>query len=357
MKEALSLTRDSDRKTAYASAPARVCLYGDNVDWISGPAILCAIDNLRTYTCVKEIKTGTIFTSDNLSGDSVSIKVDGYDYKGDWTDYLKATLKATEKRYGVNIDGLQINVNSTLPIGAGLSSSAALCVATIGALDAYFGIGMSSNEIADLAFKAEYHELHIPCGQMDQYSVAYGGILYVNCKDEPPQDIEKFKPRGDLVIVIGDTRMSKSTAHVINAIKARLTNKDPLINQYVDIAEKIILQARTHLRSSIWDINLIGEWMNVCQDSMRNHLKTSNQKLDTFCEIAIVSGATGAKLSGSGMGGCMFALCRRENQINVMEGLVSKGAVVFPGNIAEEGVRIEDEMSFEQSKASSYKLT
>lgn len=341
----------SNRADIYVSAPARVCLFGDNVDWISGPAMLMAIDNLRTYARIERTaQKGLVFASNNVKkGDGESIFVDPdkfSQYQGNWSDYMHASLKVVKDRYGFDFTNLRLEVNSTLPIGAGLSSSAALCIATIGLVDRYFELGMSPGEIAALAFKAEHYELNIPCGQMDQYSITHGGTLYVNCKDEPPKEIEKFSPDRDLVIVVGDTQEPKSTSQVINAIKARIAQKDELVNKYIDVSEKIIFSARLHLKNSSWNRKLVGDWMNECQESMRDHLKTSTPKLNDFCNTAMNAGAFGAKISGSGMGGCMFALCDKESYKSVSEALVLKGGVVFSGKIAEEGLKAESEQGF-----------
>ncbi len=341
------------------SVPGRVCFYGDNVDWISGPALLCSLENLRTFVKIINNKTGDLaLISHNFKNTiRISSSINKIRNKKEWFHYVLKVINVLEKKFKFRINGINIEVNSTLPIGAGLSSSAALCVAVSAALNEHFNLSLTPKEIAHISYLAEKYELGIPCGQMDQYSVALGGLIYVNCSKEPPIEIEKFSCRKKFIIVVGDTQITRDTGTVINDLKIRLNNKDPLILKYTKEAENIIRDARIYLRKKQWNLRLIGHWLNNHQKILKDYLLTSNNKLNLFTLKAVQSGAFGAKLSGAGKGGCMFAITELNNYETVAKSLKSLGAKVFIGHISDEGIRKETIKSYNESKKYSYSFT
>lgn len=342
------------------SVPARVCFFGDNVDWISGPALLCAIDNLRTFVKItNNHKEEIILQSYNVPTklQIISLVGDKKSGKKEWFSYAEKVIKILKEKYELKLRGINIQVNSTLPIAAGLSSSAALCVAVCGALNEHFNLRLNYRKIAHIAYLAERYELGVPCGQMDQYSVVFGNLLYVNCATEPPKEIEKFVIREKFIVIIGDTQIARNTGMVIDTLKERLKNNDPLILEYTRKAENIIKDARNYLKREKWDLNQIGIWLNRCQKILKENLLTSNEKLDLFTSAAVKSGALGAKLTGAGRGGCMFAICSQNNYKNTVKLLESLGAKVFIGYIPSEGLRKETLGSFNDSLKFSYSFT
>lgn len=347
-------------KTTVVSVPGRVCFYGDNVDWISGPALLCAIDNLRTFVKItNNHKEEIILHSYNAPTKPkiISIVNNKKNCKKGWFSYVEKVIKILKEKCALELTGINIEINSTLPIAAGLSSSAALCVAVCGAINEHFNLRLNQKEIAHIAYLAERYELRVPCGQMDQYSVALGGLLYVNCVAEPPKEIEKFEVREKFVVIIGDTQIARSTGMVIDTLKERLENYDPLILEYTRNAENIIKDARKYLKRERWDLSQIGIWLNSCQKILKEYLLTSNEKLDLFTSAAIKSGALGAKLTGAGRGGCMFAICSQNNYKNTVKLLGSLGARVFIGYVSNEGLKKETQKSFNNSLKFSYHFT
>lgn len=353
------MTKLFSDKVTVVSVPGRICFYGDNVDWISGPALLCALDNLRTFVKIKNNrKKEIVFQSYNALTKPKIISIGRYkNGKREWFSYAEKVIKILEERYKLRLKGITIEVNSTLPIGAGLSSSAALCVAVCGALNKHFDLGLSYREIAHIAYAAERYELGVPCGQMDQYAVVFGGLLYIDCATEPPKEIEKFAVREKFIVIIGDTQIARSTGSIIDTLKERLKNNDPLILQYTKSAEGIIKDARNHLKKREWDLSQIGIWLNSCQKILKEYLLTSNEKLDLFTSAAVKSGALGAKLTGAGRGGCMFAICSQNNYKNTVKSLKSLGARIFVDHVSSEGLRKETIRSFNNSLRFSYPFT
>jgi galactokinase len=344
-------------RAAIASAPGRVCWYGDNADWIRGPAMLSALDPFRVFVLVEPTNAhGLLVRSVNVEAEASLFLPSSDDpiYSTAWDGYIRSTVTVLAKRWRVRCTGLQITANTTFPIGAGLSSSAALCVATVHAMADYFGIPAAPTEIAKLAYQAEHYELKIPCGQMDQYTVSLGGMVYVNCATEPPCEMQAFSIADDLVLVVADTGVKKHTAAVIAHLKDRIRAGDPSIELYISICQRAINYARESLAGNLADPGKLGEWMNLCQAGIRDYMKVSIPQIDHLCTVALNNQAYGAKLSGSGGGGCMFALCDKASAAAVARAMQETGARVYLATVSSTGVRSESEQAWQAALSQTY---
>ena len=162
------------------TVPGRICLFGDKIDLMGLPVIAAAIDTCMTVRARKL--------------DNFKIKIysetyeSGLDYtigeKGDWEHYLKYWC-AIIYRLKDRIGGFEAIVKSDIPVGAGLSSSAAISVALAKVLNKMFNLGLDRKGIAELAYVAEHDDLQIMCGRMDQYSISYGGVTYIETGEVP----------------------------------------------------------------------------------------------------------------------------------------------------------------------------
>lgn len=347
-------------KSVFVSAPCRVSFFGEHVDYLSGPALVCTIDNFRTFVEVKDSPTEYFsFFSKNFN-DTVKVKKkDLGKYNSTWSDFLKASILVIEKNYGIKISPLSIKINSVLPISSGLSSSAALAVSTIAGLSTFLKLNIPPEKIAHLAYVVEHDMLKIACGQMDQYVCAIGGMVYLNCKEVPIKEIQKYKPTKDMRVVIGNTKIPKNTGEIVKEILLRQKNNDPGVHSFIETVEYLISRARQHLGNNqeTLDLRYLGSLLNICQYSMKNDVNISNDYLDSLCLRALESGAYGAKISGAGKGGCMIALCSVEGLNKITRSLESMGAEVYVGNFSEDGVKIENKKTFQNSLSRSYKLS
>src|SRR5262245_12860061 len=158
------------------SAPGRVCFAGEKLDWTGGSAIVCAVDALRVYVRVRESAEHGISTitssapfdaADRFDAQALNSPQDGP------LRYVRAVFLELASR-GLPLENVAIEVRSALPAAAGLSSSAALCVAIAGALNQYHSFGLTAEAVCDVAFRAEARWLATGCGQMDQYASGLG---------------------------------------------------------------------------------------------------------------------------------------------------------------------------------------
>lgn len=317
------------------SVPGRVCLAGENIDWISGPVLTAALETLRTSVKVSSIPGKQVLIHYNHpSNRSDQFSLDEkHNYGRESADYIKAVL-TTMSNIGYQVDGLNIDVKSSLPMSGGLASSGSFCVALVAATNAHYRLNMDEHRVAEVAYIAEKEEMGIGCGQMDQYAVSLGGMLYLNCSTRPPE-IQRLQLKDDVILIIGDTGKSMRFSGIGLELRRRLEEKDPFLIQYVTKTEEAIQQARQLLTTNDWSPGDIGTIVNHCHEYIRDYKQISNPVLEDYILAARNAGAYGAKSTGARSdGGCMFALCSHEQSGKIAEAIVKCGGKAFISPIA-----------------------
>lgn len=326
-------------KSVLASAPGRICLAGESLDWMTGgPSIVAAID-LRTTVSIRELPQNTQYLSIqsrepfNL-GKVLSIGEIGKYDQGD-LNYVLAALKAF-MRSTKQLDAFSLEVSTGLPIKAGVSSSASVTLATVAALSAYIEAGFSQSEICALAFSVESQELKTGAGQMDFYACGLGGLRYLDCSSEPPSTQDFDIP--DVSVVLVDTLVSHPTKSFVSAKRIRFQEGEPAIHEYAKLTEETVHQMRDFFLHSKNGIEEIGEQITKCHEYLRDYMQCSTELLDQCVETCLRSGAYGAKLTGSGMGGCMFALASTDNTERIKQALSGLPVKVHLTNFSKQGI-------------------
>ncbi|MDR2063582.1 MAG: hypothetical protein LBQ02_02205 [Candidatus Nomurabacteria bacterium] len=316
-------------ETATAFAPGRICLAGEDLDWIGGSCILCAID-LGTNVEVSASKQPHVFEIIALG--SVNSRLLLPDnrvgcYSLHILDYVNASVKVL-RDFGVNVESVTIKISSNLPSKAGLASSAALTVAVIKALCSYSKIALSSLQIAHLAFLVEKDELKTGAGQMDQYSCAVGGLIYIDCGTIPPLNLEKI-PVVKSNIMIVDTLTPRNTSDIIRHKRERFVNNDPSFLKYVNKTKILVDEMHSELISGRPDIKLLGRLLNQCHQTLRDDMKVSTDTIEKCVSILLNNGAFGVKITGTGAGGCVFGLVPDGDCQSVREKLMELAVKVY----------------------------
>ena len=252
-------------------------------------------------------------------------------------DYFRSGLNIL-RRHGHRFSrGFDCVVRGNIPINAGTSSSSALMVSWIHFLShiSDYPVRLSDEDIGKLAYEAEVLEFAEPGGMMDQYTTALGGLIFL--ESHPQVKIAPLTaPLGDFVL--GNSHEQKDTKHILGSVKeevsaaAKAVRKlDPefsfhrtgvqalrelegqmdkrqfqilegtLLNRDITIRAKGLLQEKRP------DHKVIGTLLNEHQAILRDVLHISTPKIDTMIDAALQAGALGAKINGSGGGGCMFA--------------------------------------------------
>ena len=295
-------------KSVKLEIPGRICLYGDKVDLLGKPVIAATINKFMHFTMETRDDKIIHFVSkefpDEEESFSIGNKANAFRY-GNHMKYWHACLKSLESSIdNGKITGFTASVSTDIPIGAGLSTSAAFSVGFITGLNELFGLNLGRAEIAEHAYNAEHNILGIMCGRMDQYSIAFGGITFISTGDKPRVDVLNVKC---LPLVVADSCEPREAKKVLNRVKQELENKNPVYHGAFYIIHKGVIEGRKHLEDGC-DLKRLGELMNT-QQKQENVIGAATAKLNLLCKVAIENGAFGAKQMGAGGGGCMLAIC------------------------------------------------
>ncbi|MEM0031017.1 MAG: galactokinase family protein [Desulfurococcaceae archaeon] len=252
-----------------ASAPGRLDFLNTHQDYKGLPVVSVAI-NKRTYVAVSVSNT-TRVVSINLCRENLPC-IDELDArnpvllgKGWFGDYIRSVL-VTLKNIGANIRNFNMLIYSEIPVASGLASSAALQVAAIKALSEIFDIKLGPREIAELAYRSEHDVMGIPCGRLDQYGSAMGGITLIETK--PPYNTETFMTTMfELVAVNSGIRHSTGLIHPIRIRELAQGLKELLT--IPDLPSKI----RTLISEDIYDTN----WAELELNEIEPFLSSINQ--------------------------------------------------------------------------------
>jgi galactokinase len=322
--------------TLTASASGRICLFGEHQDYLGLPVIAAAIS--------RRISVTGGFRSDN----KVVIHMPDIDQTESFEllpvipytsarDYFKSAINVLTRDGFSFSRGIEVTVYGNIPINSGTSSSSALLVAWINWL-----ISMSDApahitraEIGELAYRAEVLEFGEPGGMMDHYSTAVGEVIYL--ESQPSIRLEVFQPELG-TFVLGDSGQPKDTLGVLKHVKfgmmdaiEKIRKKDPSFSLHTFPAElapdfkglltdseytllkgnlsdrDVLKEALAMFRSNEIAHRRFGELLSIHQESLRDAKKVSTDKINGMIDAALAAGAYGAKINGSGGGGCMFA--------------------------------------------------
>jgi len=200
------------------SSPGRADFLNTHQDYKGLPVVPVAID-LRMYLHGEvtddrriNVKSLDLERYGEPSVDSFKIGINGMLEGKFFGNYLRGVINVLVKRgFAEKLRGMNVTIKSEIPVGSGLSSSAALEVGFAYLLNIVYGLGLGRKDLAEIAFAAENQEAGIPCGRLDQYGVAFGGIIKLECR--PPYRVEPL-PFRDLTFAVIDSGIRHSTADI-----------------------------------------------------------------------------------------------------------------------------------------------
>lgn len=312
---------------ASGRAPGRVNLIGEYTDLIGGNVLPMPLSKGITVSVSRAASGTRVFSA-------IEEETRGIDLAngpaGSWTDYVAGPLVMATQA-GIAVPPLNLSIESDLPAGAGVSSSAALEVAVLRALFALQESEQPGTEIAKLAQRAENEFCGVQCGIMDQMAVAVGERGYALALDCGTLDYEQVGiPRDWTFAVIHcgvarqlvDGAYNERRAALDKAAKALgpgpLKDRpmsaieslsDPLVRRrarHVLAEQARTVKAADALREA--NASLFGRLMNESHASLQSDFEVSTPALDRLVEAARSAGALGARLTGAGFGGCIVAL-------------------------------------------------
>lgn len=293
-----------------ASAPGRVCLAGESLDWMTGGDSITAAISLRTTVTVR---TNAASSSALRLSAGVpihlrrSVELDALTrYHGDQLDLLQATVAVQARDVGELLSGAVIESRTRMPVGAGVSSSAALALAATAALTHLTGHPGLGRILAD-AHAAEVEQIRSGAGWMDFLACAHGGLLRISSSNETPA-VHHLGDEIGAALVLIDTQQERKTARTLTDKRERWARHDPDLIDYARRMPRIVDQLTSELHSSPVDPEAIGALLDRAHALLRERIGCSTDLIEECITRARAAGAYGAKLSGSGYGGCLIGI-------------------------------------------------
>lgn len=318
------------RDYSEASAPAKVILFGEHFVVYDRLAVAAAI-NLRARVGVEP-----------RPDDKIVIKSSVFD-RGEFTfngahagDFrlkpiyvaAKNVLSLSNRRVGLNIF-----VESRIPVAAGLGSSAAVLVATTAAVGSLLEMDLDEDSIFRLALEAERIVHENPSG-IDPAISTYGGILAYRRNE----GFRRLNINIDLPLVLGDTRIKRETREMVLHVGDLRRLYPSIVDNIMNVGDIISHLAIKALEEG--DLKSLGHLMNI-NHALLYAVGVSNWAIEELVWAVRRAGALGAKLTGAGGGGCIIALSLPENLYAVADAIRTAGGEPLIVNTEYEGVRIE----------------
>lgn len=323
----------------YYFSPGRVNLIGEHLDYNGGLVLPCSL-SLGIYGLISKRNDATI----NCYSESfpelgiISFSLTEMERLNNWVDYVQAVISEVKIT-----TGFDLYLKSTLPDGAGLSSSAALELLILEMLNSEYQLGLSRIEMIKKAQHCENTYLGVNCGIMDQFAIGMGKVGYALLLDTKtlaytyvPCDLQDYQ------LVIANTNKKRTLAgskynerrqecekalsifddkalYLCDITLATFKEKEELIKdeilkkrtRHVIFENERVKQAKNALDKK--EIDTFGKLMNLSHQSLKNDYEVSCLELDTLVDCFIKQGAIGARMTGAGFGGCIVALIKKQD--------------------------------------------
>jgi galactokinase len=352
-------------KQVYATAdnpiivrsPGRVNIIGEHTDYNDGFVLPAAIDKAAWVAVTKRIdNTVSLYATDFNEGHETTLDAINKTDKH-WPDYILGIIDQLQKTDAV-LTGFNLLVAADIPIGAGLSSSAALECATVFALNELFDLHLTKAEMAHIAQHAEHEFAGVKCGVMDMFASLFGKkdhVINLDCRSLFYEYVP-LKLNGYKLLLLNTNVKHKLSSSAYNTrrqqceqgvawIKEHVTGvkalrdvtvdmldtyvlpKDKLIYQrckYVVDEDNRLLQACADLKKG--DVNALGAKMFATHDGLSKEYEVSCKELDFLVDAVRNNKAVlGARMMGGGFGGCTINIVKEE----AIENLVAELAPAY----------------------------
>ncbi len=322
------------------AAPGRVNIIGEHIDYNDGFVLPMAIDRYCVIAADEAPgENATVFSV--AADDEVHVFIAApqrHDTSRHWSNYVAGVIAGCVER-NMRPAGFQAVIETSVPVGGGLSSSAALEVATATLMEAMTGTTLEPIEKATLCQKAEHEYAGVPCGIMDQFASVMcraDHLMLLDCRSQRVEHIPLLDP--NITVLIVDTnvkhelsggeyaerrRQCESAARELGVASLRDAKLPQLQARRRHLAPTEFRRAR-HVISEIartvraaaamkaGDWPEVGRLMYASHDSLRDDYEVSCQELDLLVELARAlgpnGGVIGSRMTGGGFGGCTVSL-------------------------------------------------
>ena len=332
-----------NKEATIIGAPGRVNLIGEHTDYNYGFVLPGAVDK-KIYVAIAPNGTDTINVFANQFNESYSFSLDVSAPQKGWMNYLLGVTYHIQQR-GKKIEGVDLIIDGDIPVGAGMSSSAALCSAYGFALNELFQLGLSRMDLAFIGQKTEHTFVGLQCGIMDQFASLHGKkghVMKLDCRsleyEYIPFDFPAYK------IVLVNSMVSHTLASSEYNVRrqqceegiAILKKHYPEITSLRDIEPAQLLQHKDELPPIVFDrcsyvvyekervlascealkkndLATFGKLMFATHEGLSKKYSVSCTELDFLVECAQhITGVAGARMMGGGFGGCTINIVQAD---------------------------------------------
>lgn len=337
-----------------AAAPGRVNLIGEHVDYNDGLVLPMAIDrSCHVAGGPNDSNEFVIYSAQRDEEARFSLDDMSPEPTGSFGDYFRGIIAGFQTR-GHEVPGFQAALSSDVPIGSGLSSSAALEVAAATFIEAMLGIELAPLEKALLCQQAEQKFVGVPCGLMDQYASVFGKsdqLILLDCETEESRYVPFDDPAVGVLVINSNVhhqlddgqyalrrQQCEAAAARLGLLSLRHLSPEDFENRSAEL-EPIELRRVRHVISenertkaaaeaiARRDWRLTGDLMFQSHSSLRDDYQVSCDELDAIVELCRTigeeGGVHGCRMTGAGFGGCAIALIRAD-QTDIIAARVSE---------------------------------
>lgn len=366
------------REPLIVAAPGRVNLIGEHTDYNNGFVLPGAVDK-RIYVAIAKNDTDSVNVFARQFNESTSFDIQRNEKLKGWVNYLIGVAYYLQEDSGTRLHGVDVYIDGDIPVGAGMSSSAALCSGFGFALNHLFGLGFDRMQLARIGQKTEHEFAGVKCGIMDQFASLHGKAghaLRLDCRSLDYELVPFDYP--DYNIVLINTMVSHSLAgseynvrrsqceEGVRLLKKyypqieslRDVNYEQLTRHWKEFDTKVydrctyivnenqrLLAGCDALRHG--DLQGFGEMMYASHKGLSRRYEVSCKELDFLVEKTKgVPGVIGSRMMGGGFGGCtinIVASSEVENFVSKMQTAYQQQYAVIPEVYVtkmEEGVSI-----------------
>ena len=356
-------------------APGRINLIGEHTDYNEGFVMPAAIQKAATvYIEKREDSTIHLFAQDLKESYTLNLDTVAMSSK-DWANYIIGVIAQFQKVVTIP-KGFTLRLKSDVPIGAGLSSSAAIECAVAFAINELFSLGLDRMQLTKMAQKAEHEYAGVLCGIMDQFASMFGKkdqVILLDCKTMHYQYYPLKLSNYDIVLL--DTQIKHALASSeyntrraeceqgISLIQQRYPSIKSLrevsmdmLNECVDSSQmtkvynrcKYVIAEIERTQAAAKDLQegqlaAFGQKMFATHDGLSLLYEVSCPELDFLVkEVKDNPNVIGARMMGGGFGGCTINLIKKEATASVVQKLVASYHKTFQKNLLSYEVNIDD---------------
>ena len=356
-------------------APGRINLIGEHTDYNEGFVMPAAIQKAATvYIEKREDSTIHLFAEDIQESYTLNLDTVTKSSK-DWANYIIGVIAQFQKLVTIPA-GFTLRLKSDVPIGAGLSSSAAIECAVAFAINELFALGLDRMQLTKMAQKAEHEYAGVLCGIMDQFASMFGKkdqVILLDCKTMHYQYYPLKLANYDIVLLDTqikhalasseyNTRRAECEQGIVMIQQKYPTTKSlrevsmDMLNECVDSSQmkkvynrcKYVIEEIERTQAAAKDLQegqlaAFGQKMFATHDGLSLLYEVSCPELDFLVkEVKDNPNIIGARMMGGGFGGCTINLIKKEATASVVQKLVASYHKTFQKNLLSYEVNIDD---------------